>query len=415
MNKMMKSGLLNLPRNKRRTFFNIVAVTLCLAVYLIMMAFIKGEKEIMYELGIKFLAGHIQIHQKGYDEKSDLMPPVDITLEKSSEIVDVIKGEPRIVNIKRRIEFPGFISNGTNKIGGFVNGIEPQNEINEIFAERLITEGEYAGRFLEKGNEVLIGLALAELFDFKPGDEIFIVAENKFKQPNMDTFKIVGIFSSGFPLFDETVIFIPLDSASRFMGYADDEANVIHVKLGDRKQVSPLRKYIDGKTENRYEVFSWEHFAPEIVNAVKADEITYAIIIGILLFLMILGLLNTMSMNVFERFQEIGTMRALGFKKSEINLMFLYEGVFTGIAGFIVGLIIGSAVNYYTSTVGIKIPTDMVDEVTIPMWEVFLSNPTVKHVIYCFLVSIIIPAIGAFIPSFRAQKKSIVETLYFIK
>ena len=58
---------------------------------------------------------------------------------------------------------------------------------------------------------------------------------------------------------------------------------------------------------------------------------------------------------------------------------------------------------------------DMAADVRIPMWEVFLSKPTMKHVVYCFLISIIIPAIGAFIPAFRAQKKSIVDTLYFIK
>ncbi len=370
----------------------------------------------MYNLAIKFLPGHIQIHQKGFDEKSQLIPPVDITLKNSSKIISEIGTDPDIHQIKRRIEFPCFISNGTNKIGGMVNAIEPGNEQHEVFMERLLTGGKYEGsRPIRKGNEVMIGAELADLFNFSIGDELTIVADNKYKQPNMDIFEIVGIFSSGFPLFDETFIFIPLERGRKFMDYEKDEVNVIHIKLSSIKQVPKIRDLVDKRTGHAYEVFSWEHFSPEIVKGVQADQNTYNMIIGVLLFLMTIGLVNTMSMNVFERYSEIGTLRALGFTKNEISLMFVGEGVLTGLGGFILGLIIGSLANWYLATVGFTIPQESFTDVSIPMWDRFLAKPLFSHVVVSFFLGILIPAAGAFYPVRKALRKPIVDTLYFIK
>jgi putative ABC transport system permease protein len=414
MLKILKTGMLNLFRNKRRSAFNVLAVSICIGVFLVYSAFMNGEKEMMYGLAIKFLAGHIQIHAQGFDEKSNLMP-VDLTLEQSPDIISSFSGHPAISDIKRRIEFSGILSDGYNKIGGMIAGIEPENEQNEIFAEKLIVRGDLAGRLIESGNEVLIGKGLAELFGFKPGDELIITGENKFRQPNLDTFSIAGVFSSGFPLFDETSVFIPLESARVFMGYETDEVNVIHVGVTDRSRVDAVVRHIHESTGRQYEVFGWRHFSPETVSAVEQDEKSYMIIMGILLFLMVFGLLNTMSMNIFERYREIGTMRAMGFRKSEITLMFLCEAFFIGIAGMLIGFAAGSAVNYYTSTVGIELPSDIIEDVKIPFVDRITSKPMAKDYVQGLLIAILAPTFGVLYPVYRAMRKSIVETLYYIR
>lgn len=62
-----------------------------------------------------------------------------------------------------------------------------------------------------------------------------------------------------------------------------------------------------------------------------------------------IGISNTLFMNTMERVKEIGTMRAIGFTKRQVQFMIIAEGLFIGIAGVIVGVLYGILVIYLNS------------------------------------------------------------------
>ncbi|WP_158234695.1 ABC transporter permease [Lentibacillus sediminis] len=62
-----------------------------------------------------------------------------------------------------------------------------------------------------------------------------------------------------------------------------------------------------------------------------------------------IGTSNTLFMNTMERVKEIGTMRAIGFTKRQVQFMIIAEGLFIGIAGVIVGVLYGILVIYLNS------------------------------------------------------------------
>ncbi len=62
-----------------------------------------------------------------------------------------------------------------------------------------------------------------------------------------------------------------------------------------------------------------------------------------------IGVSNTLFMNTIERVKEIGTMRAIGFTKSQVRLMIVAEGLLIGVAGVIVGTLYGILVIYLNS------------------------------------------------------------------
>ena len=62
-----------------------------------------------------------------------------------------------------------------------------------------------------------------------------------------------------------------------------------------------------------------------------------------------IGISNTLFMNTMERVKEIGTMRAIGFTKRQVQFMIIAEGLFIGIAGVIVGVLYGIVVIYLNS------------------------------------------------------------------
>jgi ABC-type antimicrobial peptide transport system permease subunit len=64
---------------------------------------------------------------------------------------------------------------------------------------------------------------------------------------------------------------------------------------------------------------------------------------------------NTLLMAVFERIREMGILAALGMKGRQIMFMFLLEATLRGLAGIVVGVVLGSAGVAYLATAGIYI------------------------------------------------------------
>jgi putative ABC transport system permease protein len=54
-----------------------------------------------------------------------------------------------------------------------------------------------------------------------------------------------------------------------------------------------------------------------------------------------IGITNTMIMSVLERTHEIGVMKALGARDRHIRLIFVVEGLFLGVLGSLIGLVLG--------------------------------------------------------------------------
>src|SRR4028118_467299 len=58
------------------------------------------------------------------------------------------------------------------------------------------------------------------------------------------------------------------------------------------------------------------------------------------------GVVNTLSMNVFERTREIGILRAIGTTRLQIGRLIICEGMIISLMGCIIGTIVGSLLGY---------------------------------------------------------------------
>ncbi|MCK5219196.1 FtsX-like permease family protein, partial [bacterium] len=76
----------------------------------------------------------------------------------------------------------------------------------------------------------------------------------------------------------------------------------------------------------------------------------------------VVGIVNTMLMSVYEKKTEIGTMKALGFTDQEVSNLFLVEGFLIGLAGGLMGLILGTLFNSWFYFVGMDITAMMGDQ-----------------------------------------------------
>jgi ABC-type antimicrobial peptide transport system permease subunit len=81
----------------------------------------------------------------------------------------------------------------------------------------------------------------------------------------------------------------------------------------------------------------------------------YVLFDGIVILIVAVIIANTLLMAVFERIREVGILAALGMKKRQITVMFLFEALMLGMAGIVLGILLGSAGVAYLAKVGIYI------------------------------------------------------------
>jgi ABC-type antimicrobial peptide transport system permease subunit len=115
-----------------------------------------------------------------------------------------------------------------------------------------------------------------------------------------------------------------------------------------------------------------------------------------------IGAMITMYAAVSNRTNEIGTLRALGFRRRSVLGAFLIEAVLLGLFGGIIGILLSSLLQFLTiSTTNWNTFSELAFS--------FRLSPMI--VVKALIFSVIMGVVGGFLPSTRASRMRIVEAL----
>jgi len=147
------------------------------------------------------------------------------------------------------------------------------------------------------------------------------------------------------------------------------------------------------------------------VSAVEADTAGFAMILGVLFLLVIIGILNSMSMAVHERRREIGTLRAIGMKRRQLTRLLLAEGVSIAAIGALAGAVVAGIASIYLGGIGFDLSVLAGTGLPIPFGDRFTADFRVWDYLLGAAVGIVTAVAGSTIPSRRASRLSIAEAL----
>ena len=275
-----------------------------------------------------------------------------------------------------------------------VEGITEQyfdiNEADELFEGRELTRSDKA--------VVIIGYGLAYPFEdegryLEVGDRIKLTAQVKKEEKTL-SLRVVGILEetgSSFGSGDESFL-IPLRTYEQFFE-TGGEYSFIQVKVEDIDTIDQLSQEIKDTLED-VSVITSDAAMSMVDTVIGTIEAVLGGIAGISLLVAGVGIINTMTVSVMERTREIGTLKAIGARSSDVLFMFLSEAVITGIAGGTVGAIFG----FILSTV-------VGDYVGVAA-EVSLSLGAIT-----LLFSVVTCVVSGIYPAWRAAQLNPVEAL----
>lgn len=121
----------------------------------------------------------------------------------------------------------------------------------------------------------------------------------------------------------------------------------VYVKVDDVKNMPDVEKNIK---DFGYQFYSMSSEREQLQGQVAQTQLMLAGLAAVSLFVAALNIANTMTMAIYERTREIGVMKVLGCKLSDIRHMFLIEsgaiGLLGGVIGVVVSILLSLILNY---------------------------------------------------------------------
>jgi putative ABC transport system permease protein len=165
---------------------------------------------------------------------------------------------------------------------------------------------------------------------------------------NGEKFVVIGVFNKASTLYSADVdphIFLTLRAAKDVLQTADVKYIMVRVY-----NIDEAEEIADEVVETINDNHGLEDFATAITMGSALEQIgsVFGILRGVLvgiaaiaLVVASIGIMNTMLMSVMERTHEIGVMKAIGAKSSDVLSLFLLESGIVSIVGGVIGCVIG--------------------------------------------------------------------------
>ncbi len=263
------------------------------------------------------------------------------------------------------------------------------------------------GRLLDDGDSGEVILGNNFYFEDKSGFDKAIRVGNSITL-NDNKYQVVGILEKkGSFIFDSIILLNEQDIDT--ISTEGDNVDYIEVKVKSRDLVGAAELEIEELLRDRRDVkIGEEDFqvsTPEAslstVNQVLTGiQVFVVMIAAISIIVGSLGIVNTMTTSVLERTKEIGIMKAIGAKNSDIFYQFFIEAGLLGLVGGAVGILFGIAIGYFgTFAINTFLGASTAPEIN---WILIL---------FTFLGSFCIGAISGIVPAWRAARQRPVEAL----
>ena len=399
-NETAKYALKNIAHRKMRTFLTILSIFVGITTIFIFISFGLGLFEYVEDFSTSGTADKLMITPKGSGA-----PGLDDTFALTDEDLDAVEKTSGIYEATGHYVKVAEIEKNKERIYTFVFGYDPDTP---IIWEMFGGLGIYKGRWLESGDnkKVLLG------YNYMIEDRIFsrpLEINDKIEIKGED-FRIVGFIDEvGNPQDDSQVYMLNEDVLELYEGDVRGYNMIIaRMDIEDIDTVvenveKNLRKSRDlEKGKEDFFVQSWQDMMELYTDVLNG-------IIGFIIFVALIAVVvsaintaNTMITSVLERYKEIGIMKAVGGKNSEIFKIFLFE---SAVLGFIAGCL-GVALGWLLTFVAGGILNNI-------GWG-FLS-PYYSFNLFIGLIAFatITGAISGAIPAYKASKINPVEALRY--
>lgn len=273
--------------------------------------------------------------------------------------------------------------------------------------------------------ETMLNLRTEEGRLLKDADSKKIVLGNNFKKDdkfgkpikagdgvlvNGIIFEVVGILEKKGSFIFDNIVMVNEKAMIDVLGIDEKKVDVIAVKVKSVNNIPQAKSDIEKllrrerdveKGQEDFQVQSPQQILEALNSTLFAVQLFVYIIAAVSLAVGGIGIMNTMYTSVLERTKEIGIMKSIGAKNSAIFTIFFVESGFLGMAGGIIGIILGMAFAYGSAALGRALLSS----------ELIQASISPLLILGALMFSFVLGIAFGVLPAYQASKLNPVDSL----
>ena len=419
MIKFLTKGLL---RDRSRSLFPVLVITLTVTLVIFTIGFMKGMMNNLLLDSAVILTGHEKIITRAYNEESQLMPNDLALLDVDQLIHDLNQDYPDFF-WSPRITFAGLLDvpdeNGETKSQGpviafgidFFSHGSRQVEIWEL--EKSLV----SGKLPENRNDALISSKLANQLNLSAGESVTFIGSTMDNAFTTYNFNVSGTFNLRKGQTDKQMMLVDL-SGARLALDMDNAASAIfgftHSLYYDDESAVTLRTDYNTKSDS-LDIFSPFMLAlrdgNQMGTMVDISEAMLAIMGGVFLVVVMVVLWNMGLMNGLRRYGEVGLRLAMGESKGQVYRSMISEAVIIGLTGTVIGTGTGLALTYYVQENGIDYTKgiEALSNSSMVMPNIFYAQVTPDLFYIGFVPGVLATVLGTMLAGLAIYKREMAQ------
>lgn len=287
----------------------------------------------------EYYYSHIQIVNPLYFAESDIHHTLSLSTEKLVDSRNELIGiSPRLTG-KMLLQKDASVSAKSRTVASEILGVDIHREKQVSLLLDCLIEG----RPLEPDDrEILLGDELARKLQVKSGDSIIAMGQGAQGSIASAIFKVKGIFHTGDSIKDLSLGLTSISNLQGILGL-DKQAHSWVGRLKGPLQARQVKESLQAQNPELH-IDSWREKLPQLSQVIDLWDVSQIILICIFYFAVVLIAINTMSMAILERTQEMGVLKALGLKQYQLYIMLFTEGTLMSISAAVIGGLLGTTI-----------------------------------------------------------------------
>jgi putative ABC transport system permease protein len=419
----------NLFRNRRRTLATCSAIVAGFVGLIVLGAFIfRVERTLRVNAIYMLHHGHAIILKQDSLEKYATRPAkFQIKEDEQSQINQALeKFRERIEWVGQSMTGTGLISNGLKSKPFIASGVDPltlekgyTHPMVQNWATDFLTEDGF--HFIESLKKdpraVSVTVRLGELLGKKPpftdlrGEEqsLQLAGLSIFNDLSAADANLVASHTTGSELAEDTSVRTSLSLLQEL--YQTQGVQSVMIYLKEEKFLTVLLDQLNAEFKQRQlPLIAYPYTHPEISQHYVGTMGFLYVMSGFFIFLICgavaLSIVNSLTMGILERTREIGTLRAIGFERHQISLLFAQEGIWMTLLGGTAALIISFIISVLIRGSNV---TFTPPGISAPLHVIITPYPLLVLVVFsCFLLLI---GLTSYLVTHFKLKSTVVELL----
>jgi lipoprotein-releasing system permease protein len=328
--------------------------------------------------------------------------------------IDIVRKNPQVTSVSGVIYGKVMIYTAGGAEGIVLKGINPNRDKSGTDLTSSLDAD--ALKALNDPNQerdpIVLGVDLANTLHVNKGEIVTLVSPEALLtplglMPKFKKLRVVGTFQSGMYEYDQNWALVSMKTAQRLFSLGDS-VSLIEARIKNIHDAAKITDQLQKQLGSRFLVDNWINQNHSLFSAMKLEKIMLFITITLIVLVAAFNVVSTLIMTVLDKHKDIAVLMSMGATTKQIMRVFMIQGVLIGIAGTLIGAVLGIVTSWIMDHYKIiQLPLDVY---FIPYLPFHLR---IEDILMITGTALVISFLSTLYPAIRASRINPTEALRY--